>query len=135
MRHPVGQIYGGDFAKICGLLRIYELYQPSSQRNRTAWEPRKISVVVSCTCTVQAQIFHAFFCGQSFFSSFVKSGTFSHFVLMTFILFMHYCNEQCSQQSNFVQKVVKNRIVSFQIVDFFSQTNQNLEICLNCYNS
>ena len=25
MRYPVGQIYGGDFAKICGLLRIYEL--------------------------------------------------------------------------------------------------------------
>ena len=22
-----GQIYGGDFAKFCGLLRIYELYQ------------------------------------------------------------------------------------------------------------
>ena len=22
----IGQIYGGDFAKICGLLRIYELY-------------------------------------------------------------------------------------------------------------
>ena len=22
----VGQIYGGDFAKFCGLLRIYELY-------------------------------------------------------------------------------------------------------------
>ena len=22
----MGQIYGGDFAKICGLLRIYELY-------------------------------------------------------------------------------------------------------------
>ena len=21
-----GQIYGGDFAKLCGLLRIYELY-------------------------------------------------------------------------------------------------------------
>ena len=28
MRHPIrsnGQIYGGDFAKFCGLLRIYEL--------------------------------------------------------------------------------------------------------------
>ena len=23
----IGQIYGGDFAKICGLLRIYELYK------------------------------------------------------------------------------------------------------------
>ena len=23
----VGQIYGGDFAKTCGLLRIYELYE------------------------------------------------------------------------------------------------------------
>ena len=22
----IGQIYGGDFAKICGLLRVYELY-------------------------------------------------------------------------------------------------------------
>ena len=25
-RYYIGQIYGGDFAKICGLLRIYELY-------------------------------------------------------------------------------------------------------------
>ena len=25
--HYIGQIYDGDFAKICGLLRIYELYQ------------------------------------------------------------------------------------------------------------
>ena len=28
-RYYKGQIYGGVFAKICGLLRIYELYQPS----------------------------------------------------------------------------------------------------------
>ena len=27
-----GQIYGGDFAKFCGLLRIYELYQNSTAR-------------------------------------------------------------------------------------------------------
>ena len=26
MHRTVAQIYGGDFAKICGLLRIYELY-------------------------------------------------------------------------------------------------------------
>ena len=25
-RYNIGQVYGGDFAKICGLLRIYELY-------------------------------------------------------------------------------------------------------------
>ena len=25
-----GQIYDGDFAKFCGLLRIYELYNPSN---------------------------------------------------------------------------------------------------------
>ena len=25
-RYYIGQIYGGDFAKLCGLLRIYELY-------------------------------------------------------------------------------------------------------------
>ena len=25
-RYYIGQIYGGDFAKMCGLLRIYELY-------------------------------------------------------------------------------------------------------------
>ena len=25
-RYNIGQIYGGDFAKFCGLLRIYELY-------------------------------------------------------------------------------------------------------------
>ena len=24
--HYIGQFYGGDFAKFCGLLRIYELY-------------------------------------------------------------------------------------------------------------
>jgi hypothetical protein len=24
--HYIGQIYGGDFAKLLGLLRIYELY-------------------------------------------------------------------------------------------------------------
>ena len=24
--HYIGQVYGGDFAKFCGLLRIYELY-------------------------------------------------------------------------------------------------------------
>ena len=26
-RYYIGQIYGGDFAKICGLLRMYELYR------------------------------------------------------------------------------------------------------------
>ena len=26
-RYYIGQIYGGDFAKFCGLLRIYGLYQ------------------------------------------------------------------------------------------------------------
>ena len=26
-RYYIGQIYGGDFAKLCGLLRIYELYK------------------------------------------------------------------------------------------------------------
>ena len=26
--HYIGQIYGGDFVKFCGLLRIYELYCP-----------------------------------------------------------------------------------------------------------
>ena len=26
-RYYIGQIYGGDFTKFCGLLRIYELYQ------------------------------------------------------------------------------------------------------------
>ena len=25
-RYYIGQVYGGDFSKICGLLRIYELY-------------------------------------------------------------------------------------------------------------
>ena len=29
----IGQIYGGDLAKICSLLRIYELYQHFSFRN------------------------------------------------------------------------------------------------------
>ena len=33
MRHPVGQIYGGDFAKMCGLLRIYELYDKFGAMN------------------------------------------------------------------------------------------------------
>ena len=27
----IGQIYGGDFAKFCGLLRIYELYLGKNQ--------------------------------------------------------------------------------------------------------
>ena len=26
----IGQIYGGEFVKICGLLRIYELYRETS---------------------------------------------------------------------------------------------------------
>ena len=26
-RYYIGQIYGGDFAKICDLLRVYELYE------------------------------------------------------------------------------------------------------------
>ena len=26
-RYYIGQIFGGDFAKFCGLLRMYELYQ------------------------------------------------------------------------------------------------------------
>ena len=26
-RYYIGQIYGGDFAKCCGLLRIYEFYK------------------------------------------------------------------------------------------------------------
>ena len=30
-RYYVGQIYGGDFAKICSLLRIYELYWKCQQ--------------------------------------------------------------------------------------------------------
>ena len=25
-RYYIGQIYGGDFTKICGLLKLYELY-------------------------------------------------------------------------------------------------------------
>ena len=40
---------------------------PTSQRNRTAWEPRKISVVVSCTLSCTSSNIPCFFCGQSFF--------------------------------------------------------------------
>ena len=36
------QIYGGDFARFCGLLRIYELYR---KRNRTDKETGLISFV------------------------------------------------------------------------------------------
>ena len=36
----IGQIYGGDFAKKCGLLRMYELYLPwiifKRERSNTA---------------------------------------------------------------------------------------------------
>jgi hypothetical protein len=31
----IGQIIGGDFAKFCGLLRIYELYAGVLQNDRT----------------------------------------------------------------------------------------------------
>ena len=33
MTHPLGQIYAGDFAKMCGLLRIYELYDKFGAMN------------------------------------------------------------------------------------------------------
>ena len=33
-RYYIGKIYGGDFAKICGLLRIYELYQNACSLNK-----------------------------------------------------------------------------------------------------
>ena len=32
--HYIGQIYGGDFAKYCGLLRVYELYAPMISREK-----------------------------------------------------------------------------------------------------
>ena len=42
--HYIGQIYGGDFAKFCGLLRIYELYLiliESEQFAGRAAQPKK----------------------------------------------------------------------------------------------
>ena len=39
-----GQIYGGDFAKFCGLLRIYELYL-STRFDRKQKQPNKCRVV------------------------------------------------------------------------------------------
>ena len=32
--HYIGQIIGGEFAKFCGLLRIYELYSPHAIKQR-----------------------------------------------------------------------------------------------------
>ena len=53
--HYIGQIYGGDFSKFCGLLRIYELYLLQSismaiqclhhQNSSNLWRVRKISWV------------------------------------------------------------------------------------------
>ena len=40
----LGQIYGGDFTKFCGLLRIYELYI-------SIFELRKISTQAPCRNT------------------------------------------------------------------------------------
>ena len=39
-----GQIYGGDFAKFCGLLRIYELYL-STRFDGKQKQPNKCRVV------------------------------------------------------------------------------------------
>ena len=37
----IGQIIGGDFAKLCGLLRIYELYKVLQRKKRNMGFPRK----------------------------------------------------------------------------------------------
>ena len=40
--HYIGQIYPGDFAKFCSLLRIYELYKLILDFNCTNWNRSKI---------------------------------------------------------------------------------------------
>ena len=48
-RYYIGQIYGGDFAKICGLLRIYELYKQESPDNTDFGESKIPYKVKPCT--------------------------------------------------------------------------------------
>ena len=38
-----GQIYNGDFTKVCGLLKIYELYQTVDSEKRIEWAKLKAS--------------------------------------------------------------------------------------------
>ena len=41
-RYYIGQIYGGDFAKICGLLRMHELYcEIFSKENYAVFKKKK----------------------------------------------------------------------------------------------
>ena len=40
-RYNIGQIYGGDFAKFCGLLRIYELYMTRHIVLKRKWMKKK----------------------------------------------------------------------------------------------
>ena len=45
--HYIGQKYGEDFAKFCGLLRIYELYVKSIETHARAFLPLNISAISS----------------------------------------------------------------------------------------
>ena len=57
--HYIGQIYGGDFAKFCGLLRIYELYKIFISYFSEAESPqlqRKSSLTIQETLKVSRKI-------------------------------------------------------------------------------
>ena len=45
-RYYIGQIYNGDFAKLCCLLRIYELYKLSLQIVNVVLDGKELSLYV-----------------------------------------------------------------------------------------
>ena len=53
-RYYIGQIFGGDFAKFCGLLRMYELYQKVYVNGLLVVLQKKLTTVkYQITCKVQ----------------------------------------------------------------------------------
>ena len=51
-----GQIYGGDFPKFCGLLRIYELYNSEIYSNKV-WNQKIVSQKRLATVQRNAYLF------------------------------------------------------------------------------
>ena len=59
----IGQIYGGDFAKICGLLRIYELYlQKLKLQKSYIWRHAVKKGLQTLWCTVRIEFQNRAYC-------------------------------------------------------------------------
>ena len=103
--HYIGQIYGGDFAKFCGLLRIYELYKDVQVFN--------IDIVFST-------------CKPLFFSCFYQMTLVTSILTSFFFLFKAYL--QCRLIT--IIKQTKQKITKQQISLSHYETPQLLTILL-----